>query len=63
MAFMMPWLLTWFTHEMNDPDKIGRAFDFFLCSHPIAPLYVSTAVILFAKCKGFAKQEKRDFSS
>ncbi len=43
-TFVMPWMLTWFIHEMGDPEQVGRAFDFFLCSHPLAPIYVSASV-------------------
>jgi len=42
----MPWVLTWLTHEMGNPKLIGRAFDFFICSHPITPLFCAASVFL-----------------
>jgi len=47
--FTMPWVLTWLSHEMRDPEIIGRAFDFFICSHPISPIYSAVSVITSKK--------------
>jgi len=29
---------------MTNPDQIARIYDYFLCSHPISPLYSTAAV-------------------
>ena len=49
-AFALPWMLTWLSHEMMDVVMIERVFDYFICSHPIAPVYVSTVVFANRSC-------------
>lgn len=43
-GFAISWVLTWLSHELNDLDLIARIFDYLICSHPIAPAYLSVAV-------------------
>ena len=40
-------MLTWFAHVLPNYKDVVRLYDFFLCSPPMMPVYVSTAVILF----------------
>ena len=42
--FALPWILTWFAHDINSLDSAARLFDLFLASHPLMPLYLSVAV-------------------
>jgi hypothetical protein len=42
--FCMPWVITWFSHDLVDIDVIARLFDVFLASHPLFPIYLSAAV-------------------
>lgn len=42
--FMVPWWLTWFAHDLKRWRTVARLYDFFLCSHPLAPLYCAAAV-------------------
>jgi len=44
--FALSWVLTWFSHVIEDFDKCARLFDFFLASHPLMPMYFATALIL-----------------
>jgi Rab-GTPase-TBC domain len=44
--FAIPWVITWFSHEIRDTELVKRIFDFFIVSHPIMPIYVSVAMIL-----------------
>lgn len=44
--FAVSWVLTWFSHDLLDFNKICRVFDFMLSTHILAPLYLSTAVII-----------------
>jgi hypothetical protein len=43
--FALPWLITWFSHDVKDLDVAARIFDACLCSHPLFPLYLSAAVV------------------
>ncbi|KAJ1975102.1 GTPase-activating protein gyp8, partial [Dimargaris verticillata] len=44
--FATSWLLTWFSHSLNDLTAISRLFDFFLSSNPLMPVYFVAALIL-----------------
>jgi len=44
--FALPWLLTWFSHNIEDLASVARLYDFFLGQHPLVPVYASAAVIL-----------------
>jgi len=41
----LPWVITWFTHDLHDPDTASRLVDIFISSHPILPMYLSAALI------------------
>ncbi len=43
-SVILPWLLTWFSHQIQYFTQITRLMDVFLSSHPIFALYVSAAV-------------------
>uniref|UniRef100_A0A7S3L5F2 Rab-GAP TBC domain-containing protein n=1 Tax=Amphora coffeiformis TaxID=265554 RepID=A0A7S3L5F2_9STRA len=43
--FCLPWIITWFAHEMRDTAMVKRIFDFFIVSHPLMPLYLSLAML------------------
>jgi len=45
--FALSWVLTWLAHEIESVKIIARVFDYFLCSHPLAPVYVATSVLLY----------------
>lgn len=42
--FALSWVLTWFSHDIRNVQKIARVFDVMLCSHPLFSLYLSAAV-------------------
>ncbi|XP_028401815.1 TBC1 domain family member 20-like [Dendronephthya gigantea] len=44
--FALSWVITWFSHVINDPDSIFRIFDFFLGTHPLMPVYFGTALVI-----------------
>lgn len=35
---VFPWIISWFSHDIHDPEISSRLFDFFLVSHPLMPL-------------------------
>ena len=41
----LPWVITWFTHDMHHAETAGRLVDMFLSSHPLLPIYFAVAVI------------------
>ena len=44
--FCTSWVLTWFSHELNDIDIMCRVMDVLLCSPPSYILYLSAAYVL-----------------
>ena len=44
--FCLPWLITWFSHSLNELGLLFRFFDLFIVSHPFMPLYVTAAIVL-----------------
>lgn len=44
--FALPWVITWFSHDIRDTELVKRLFDAFIVSHPLLPLYLSVAMIL-----------------
>lgn len=43
----LPWVMTWFSHVLEDELLSERFFDFFLASPPWMPLYLAASVIVF----------------
>jgi TBC1 domain family member 20 len=41
----LPWVITWFSHDMHDPDTAGRLSDAFLSGHPLMPMYFAVALL------------------
>ena len=41
----LPWMITWFTHDIHDPETAGRLVDAFLSGHPLMPVYFAIALI------------------
>eukprot|EP00826_Nyctotherus_ovalis_P042370 TRINITY_DN4349_c0_g1_i9.p2 TRINITY_DN4349_c0_g1~~TRINITY_DN4349_c0_g1_i9.p2 ORF type:complete len:109 (+),score=7.74 TRINITY_DN4349_c0_g1_i9:640-966(+) len=50
-GFAVTWVLTWLVHSMSSQNQIARVFDYFLCAHPIAPLYSAVAVSCYDTCR------------
>jgi hypothetical protein len=42
--FALSWILSWFTHNLTNINKIYRLLDFFICSHPLAVFHVAAEV-------------------
>lgn len=40
------WILTWFTHDVDDLNTIVRVYDACLASHPFFPTYISAALVM-----------------
>ena len=37
-------IMTWFSHELDDIDKVAAIFDFLICSPPVMIFYLAAAV-------------------
>lgn len=44
--YALSWILTWFSHDLEDYRKVIRLIDLFIASQPSMPLYVACAVSL-----------------
>lgn len=44
--FATSWIITWFSHDVHDVDRIARIYDGLICSHPLFVLYMATALVL-----------------
>ena len=43
--FSLSWVLTWLSHNITCFDSLCRVFDFCLATHPLAPIYITAAII------------------
>ncbi|KAG7389764.1 hypothetical protein PHYPSEUDO_009684 [Phytophthora pseudosyringae] len=49
--FALPWMITWFAHQLKRFGDVARLYDVFLVTHPLFCLYVSAGVVLNAREK------------
>lgn len=45
--FSLSWLITWYGHVLNDLQHIVRCYDFFIACHPLMPIYLAAAIVLY----------------
>lgn len=48
----LPWVMTWFSHVLEDQQLSERMFDFFLASPSWIPLYLAAALVLYMAGEG-----------
>ncbi|KAJ8303463.1 hypothetical protein KUTeg_019859 [Tegillarca granosa] len=46
-VFCLSWLITWYGHVLNDLRHIVRLYDFFIACHPLMPIYLAAAIVLY----------------
>mmetsp|Transcript_2540 Transcript_2540/g.6066 ORF Transcript_2540/g.6066 Transcript_2540/m.6066 type:complete len:537 (+) Transcript_2540:206-1816(+) len=44
-SLCLPWVITWFTHDVFHPDTAARLADAFMAGHPLLPLYFGVALL------------------
>ncbi|KAI8079831.1 rab-GTPase-TBC domain-containing protein [Halteromyces radiatus] len=44
--YCLSWVITWFSHDLDDLPSIYQLFDVFLSSNPMMPLYASAALVM-----------------
>ncbi|CAH0477296.1 unnamed protein product [Peronospora belbahrii] len=49
--FALPWMITWFAHQLKRFEDVARLYDVFLVTHPLFSLYVSASVLLGSREK------------
>ncbi|XP_067934936.1 TBC1 domain family member 20-like isoform X1 [Watersipora subatra] len=47
--FSLSWLITWYSHVLDDAKHTVRLYDFFLASHPLMPIYLAVAVVVYRR--------------
>ena len=45
VIFGLSWLITWYSHVMDNLMVILRLYDFFIATHPLMPIYVGAIVM------------------
>ncbi|EFO27960.2 hypothetical protein LOAG_00526 [Loa loa] len=45
--FALSWPLTWFSHSLHHYHQIVLCFDFFLATHALTPIFLTSAVVLW----------------
>ena len=61
--FCLPWIITWFSHDLRDTALVKRLFDLFIASHPLMPIYVSVAMMLHPSNRMEILNADPDFAS
>lgn len=61
--FAIPWVLTWFSHDVRDTETASRLFDAFLAAHSLFPLYMAVAMILHPLNRQEILNTECDFSA
>ncbi|TYZ69209.1 hypothetical protein PybrP1_011920 [[Pythium] brassicae (nom. inval.)] len=49
--FALPWVITWFAHQLPRFQDVARLYDAFLVSHPLFCVYVSATLVLEARAR------------
>lgn len=52
-VFALPWILTLYSHTLDQLATIARLMDFFIVSHPLMPLYFAAQVYTRNNCSRF----------
>lgn len=47
--FALSWIITWFSHVLQNYKLVGRLFDLFLTSHSFLPIFLTSAIVLYKK--------------
>jgi Rab-GTPase-TBC domain len=47
--YALPWVITWFSHDVHNLNTIARLYDTLLTSHTLYIFYLSAAVVLHSK--------------
>ncbi|CAO3633838.1 unnamed protein product [Cunninghamella echinulata] len=44
--YCLSWIITWFSHDLDDLEDIYRIFDLILSTHPMMPLYITASLVI-----------------
>ncbi|KAI8920359.1 rab-GTPase-TBC domain-containing protein, partial [Powellomyces hirtus] len=59
--FCLSWVITWYSHNINNAERIARLFDFMIASNPLMPIYIAAAVVISQK--DLLLEEEPEYSS
>ena len=45
--FCLPWVITWFGHEVREYGTLLKIYDYLIASPPLAPIYLSAAFVSY----------------
>lgn len=45
--FSLSWLITWYGHVLPHLRDIVRCYDFFIACHPLMPIYLAAAIVMY----------------
>ena len=60
-TYALSWILTWFSHDIDDIAKVQLVFDACLATHPLFAVYITVAQILLSK-RDLLEQETPEIS-
>lgn len=49
LTFIIPWILTWFSHDFTSAKTICRIWDYLLCTGPHGIIYLTAGIFLATK--------------
>ncbi|KAI9305497.1 rab-GTPase-TBC domain-containing protein [Cunninghamella echinulata] len=44
--YCLSWIITWFSHDLEELEDIYRIFDLILSTHPMMPLYITASLVI-----------------
>lgn len=59
-TFTLSWILTWYSHDIDNFIQVQRVFDACLAQHPLYVVYMSVATILLNKNKLIEEYDEDD---
>ena len=48
-TFAVSWIITWFAHDLEDPNDMYRIYDYCIASHPATVIYMAAATVIYNK--------------
>ena len=48
-TFAVSWIITWFSHDLEEVSEIYRLYDYLISNHPAAIIYVAAATVVYNK--------------
>ena len=59
-TFCISWILTWFAHDIEGFNHVKRIYDACLSQHPLFPLYLAVATMIYNRERLYANFDEDD---